>query len=61
MYVTSALTFYECIFRTECIYVFRMILRINSDYFLNCINRLIFVMEKDCVFFAVRTESVSLI
>jgi hypothetical protein len=38
------------------IYVFRMILRVNIDYFLNNINQLIFVMVKCGVLFEVRTE-----
>lgn len=37
-------------------YGFDMILRINKDYFLNNINRLIFVMESCCFFFAVLTQ-----
>jgi hypothetical protein len=33
-----------------------MILRINSDYFLKQHDQLLFVMEKPCIFFVVRTE-----
>jgi hypothetical protein len=46
---------------TECIYVFRMILRVNSDISLNSISQLIFVMVKCCVFFAVRTDFLNII
>jgi hypothetical protein len=38
------------------IYVFLVFLEVNSDYFLNSVNRLIFVTWKCGVFFAVRTE-----
>jgi hypothetical protein len=38
-----------------------MILRVNSDYFLNIIKQMIFVMETCCVFFAVGTELLSII
>jgi hypothetical protein len=38
------------------IYGFLMILTVNRDYFLNSINKLIFVMKKCRAFFAVRTE-----
>jgi hypothetical protein len=38
-----------------------MILTINSDYFLNSVNQLIFVMVKCGVFFAVRTEFLNVI
>jgi hypothetical protein len=38
-----------------------MILRVNSDYFLNSINQVIFVAETRCVFFEVRTESSDII
>ena len=34
---------------TECIYVFRMILTLKSDYFLNTVNWLVFVMGRQCV------------
>jgi hypothetical protein len=44
-----------CILATECIYQFRMILRINIAYFLN-INWLIFVMVVCCVSFVIGTE-----
>jgi hypothetical protein len=40
---------------TDCIYVFRMVLTINSDYFLKQHNQSIVVMEMCCVFFEVRT------
>jgi hypothetical protein len=33
-----------------------MVLTVNSDYYLNSINQLIFVMVKCGVFFEVRTE-----
>jgi hypothetical protein len=46
---------------TEYINGFRMILTVNSDYFQNSINQLIFVMVKSCVFFAVRTEFLNII
>jgi hypothetical protein len=36
------------------IYVFHVFLRINSDYFFNGVNRLIFVMFMGCVLFEVR-------
>jgi hypothetical protein len=35
---------------TECIDIFRMILTLKSDYFLNAINRLVFVMETQCIY-----------
>jgi hypothetical protein len=35
-----------CILPKECICVFRMILTVNSDFSLNSINRLGFVVEK---------------
>jgi hypothetical protein len=42
--------------------VFRIILTVNSDYFLkHMVNRLIFVMVKCGVFFAVRTELLTII
>jgi hypothetical protein len=44
-----------CILPTEFIYVFHMILTVNS------INKLIFVMVKCGVFFAVRTEFLNII
>jgi hypothetical protein len=43
---------------TDCIYGFRIILRVNSDYFH---NHLIFLMVTRCVFFAVRTELLNII
>jgi hypothetical protein len=40
----------------------QLILRVNSDYFLNnSINQLIFVMETRCVFFEVRTEFLGIV
>jgi hypothetical protein len=42
--------------RTECIYVFHMILRINNDHSLNSINWLVFVMEMSCVSHEVEVE-----
>jgi hypothetical protein len=50
-----------CILPTECLYGLLVILRINSDYFLNNIKQLIFVMEKRCVFFEARTELLNII
>jgi hypothetical protein len=44
-----------------CIDGFRMIFDVNSDYFLNSVNQLIFVMVKCCVFFAVRAEFLNII
>jgi hypothetical protein len=44
-----------------CIYGFHMILTANSDYFLESVNQLIFVMVKCGVFFAVRTEFLNII
>jgi hypothetical protein len=41
---------------TQLTHGIRMIRRINSDYFRNTINQLIFVMEK-CLFFEAGTES----
>jgi hypothetical protein len=38
-----------------------MILGVNSDYFLNSVNQLIFAMVKYGVFFAVRTEFLNII
>jgi hypothetical protein len=46
--------------RTSC-YGFCTVLTVNRDYFLNSINKLIFVMVKSCVFFAVRTEFLNII
>jgi hypothetical protein len=43
-----------------CIYVFHMILNVTKNYFLNYINHLIFAME-NCVFWALRAESVNII
>jgi hypothetical protein len=37
-----------------------MVLRMNSNYSLNSINHLVFVMEK-CIFFYVGTEAVNII
>jgi hypothetical protein len=50
-----------CILLTECIYGFHIILRVNSDYFPNSINRLIFAIETHCVSFVVETESLNII
>jgi hypothetical protein len=38
-----------------------MILSVNNDIHLNNISQLIFVMEKGCVFFEVRTECLNII
>jgi hypothetical protein len=38
-----------------------MILSVNRDISLNSVNKLIFVMVKSCVFFAVRTECLNVI
>jgi hypothetical protein len=45
-----------CSLPTDSIYAFHIILRINTDHFLNNIDLLIFVMEMRCVFFEVGTE-----
>jgi hypothetical protein len=45
-----------CVLPTEFIYVPRMIIRINNDYFPHVINQLIFEMEMRCFLFAVGTE-----
>jgi hypothetical protein len=44
-----------CILPTQCICVFRMVLTTNRDYISdwNTLNRLIFVIETECVFFKV--------
>jgi len=34
---------------TECIYIFRMIIKLKSYYFLNTINWLVFAMGRQCV------------
>jgi hypothetical protein len=39
-----------------CIYGFRIVLTVNSSYFLHCVNYLIFVMVKCGVLFEVRNE-----
>jgi hypothetical protein len=39
---------YLCILSTEYIYAFRMIIRIDSDYFRNSINQLIFEIDTCC-------------
>jgi len=47
---------------TQCIYVFCVDLRTNSDYFPIYVSRsnwLVFIMEKECVYCAVETESVN--
>jgi hypothetical protein len=44
-----------------CIHGFRTILSVNSDFSLNSVNQLIFVMVKCGVFFAVRTELLNII
>jgi hypothetical protein len=41
--------------------MFRMILRVTEIISLKCIDQSIFVMETLCVFFAVRTEILSVI
>jgi hypothetical protein len=38
-----------------------MILTVNSDYFQNSIDKLVFVMVKLCVFFEVRTEFLNIV
>jgi hypothetical protein len=43
------------------VYVFRMILRVNADYFLDSRKRLFFVIKRGCVFFEVRTEILCII
>jgi hypothetical protein len=48
--VTTCTNFFNilelCILPTECIYVFLMVLTVNSEFSLNSINRLGFVAEK---------------
>jgi hypothetical protein len=39
-----------------CIYIFRKFLAVNNDYFLKRHSKFIFVMAKCCIFFAARTE-----
>jgi hypothetical protein len=41
------------ILHTDCIHLFRTMLRINSYYFLNSISRLVFVIETQCVFYGI--------
>jgi hypothetical protein len=43
------------------VYVFRVILRVNEDHFLNRIDRLAVVTVAECVFFEVRTTFFSVI
>jgi hypothetical protein len=40
---------------TQCIYVLRMVLTINSNYFLKHVNRLVFLKDIQSVFCDVRT------
>jgi hypothetical protein len=42
-------------------FVFLLILRVTTIISLNSVNRLIFVMVKCCVFFAVRTEFLNVV
>jgi hypothetical protein len=46
---------------TDCIYVFRITVGINSDYFLNSIKRLTLAMEKSGVLFDVGTELLNIV
>jgi hypothetical protein len=46
---------------TESSYVFRMILSVNSNYFLNCINQLSFLMAMGWFLFQVRKEFLNII
>jgi hypothetical protein len=45
---------------TQCIYVFCVDLRTNSDYF-PVQHRLVFITETECVYCAVRTEYLNII
>jgi len=49
-----------CVLSTHCIYVFCMDLRTSSDYFRTQINWLVFITETECVYCAVRTESLNI-
>jgi hypothetical protein len=40
--------------------VFHLILRKNTDYFSKNINRLIFIIEAQCVFFDIGTQFITL-
>ena len=46
---------------TQCIYVFCVDLRTNSDYFLYNIKWLVFITEAECVYCAVRTGPLNII
>jgi hypothetical protein len=50
-----------CILYREYIGAFRIVLTVNCDYFLNSINRFIFVMERKYVSCEVRTEFIYII
>ena len=41
----------------HCIYVFCVVLRINNNFPLHIINRMVFITEMESVYCAVRTES----
>jgi hypothetical protein len=47
--------------RYICVCGFHMIPSVDTDYFLNCFNQLIFVMEKCGVFFEVRIEFLNIV
>jgi hypothetical protein len=52
--ITTCTTYFNVkllrILPTECLYMFYVILRVNSDVSLNISNQLIFVIETSCVF-----------
>jgi hypothetical protein len=49
----------ESILSVDCSYVFHVFLAINSDYSLNRIDQMVYVIEKCCSFFGVSTEILS--
>jgi hypothetical protein len=54
-------TDYFCLLPTECSYGFRTVLRINTDNFLNRINRLVSVAETQFISCEIRDEFVYIV
>jgi hypothetical protein len=56
-YITTFFNFKKLrVLTTECIYIFRMVRTLKRHYFLNAINRLVFVMETQCFYCEVGTK-----
>ena len=59
--IKKKLNFAHARANTQCTYTFLMILTAHSDYFPNSTNRSDSVMATQCVYCAVRTESLYII